>query len=178
MKYSSLIAACVVGSMMLTACGDKKQSQTTAPVKTEIETIKPETTEVVKTTPAITLPPLTDPNTATLAEMLALPGMPENIPALIVENRPFASAQALDAFLDDHANPPTKVAIYRQAFIPMPLNTTPEKDFKIIPGVGKKMAHEFEEYRPYANWDQFNREIGKYVDAREVARLRRYVTLD
>ena len=40
------------------------------------------------------------------------------------------------------------------------------------------MAHEFEEYRPYTDLDQFRQEIGKYVDENEVARLERYVTLN
>ena len=40
------------------------------------------------------------------------------------------------------------------------------------------MAHEFEEYRPYKNIDQFRREIGKYVDDKELARLERLVYLD
>jgi hypothetical protein len=40
------------------------------------------------------------------------------------------------------------------------------------------MAHEFEEYRPYSSIEQFRREIGKYVDEAEVARLEQYVTLD
>ena len=40
------------------------------------------------------------------------------------------------------------------------------------------MAHEFEEYRPYTSMEQFRREIGKYVDDDEVARLDQYVTLD
>ena len=39
------------------------------------------------------------------------------------------------------------------------------------------MAHEFEEYRPYVDMDQFRREIGKYVDEDEVARLERYVAI-
>jgi hypothetical protein len=37
------------------------------------------------------------------------------------------------------------------------------------------MRHEFEEYRPYTSIAQFRREIGKYVDSTEVARLERYV---
>ncbi len=41
-----------------------------------------------------------------------------------------------------------------------------------------KMVHEFEEYRPYSSMEQFRREIGKYVDDDEVARLESYVTLD
>jgi hypothetical protein len=47
-----------------------------------------------------------------------------------------------------------------------------------IPGAGKRMLREFKEYRPYSNIEQFRREIGKYVDKKEVARLERYVTLN
>jgi hypothetical protein len=43
--------------------------------------------------------------------------------------------------------------------------------------MGNRMAHEFEEYRPYKNIEQFRKEIGKYVDQAEVARFERYVTL-
>ena len=37
------------------------------------------------------------------------------------------------------------------------------------------MVHEFEEYRPYRVMAQFRREIGKYVDQNELARLGKYV---
>jgi len=37
---------------------------------------------------------------------------------------------------------------------------------------------EFREYRPYQTIGQFGKEIGKYVDKKEVARLERYVTLN
>jgi hypothetical protein len=40
------------------------------------------------------------------------------------------------------------------------------------------MLHEFKEYRPYKSIEQFRREIGKYVDKTELARLERYVTLN
>ena len=40
-----------------------------------------------------------------------------------------------------------------------------------------RMVHEFLEYRPYEDINEFDREIGKYVDEAEVARFRRYVTL-
>ena len=44
----------------------------------------------------------------------------------------------------------------------------------LIPGAGKRMAHEFEEYRPWKTWAQFDKEIGKYVNAQEVERLKQY----
>ena len=34
------------------------------------------------------------------------------------------------------------------------------------------------EYRPYKAVEQFRREIGKYIDTKEVARLERHVTLN
>ncbi|MEM9325680.1 MAG: helix-hairpin-helix domain-containing protein, partial [Bacteroidota bacterium] len=68
-----------------------------------------------------------------------------------------------------------KSTVYAAVFVPFNLNTTPEEDFKMIPGVGDRMAHEFEEYRPYQNLAQFRREIGKYVDEKEVARFEQYV---
>ena len=36
-----------------------------------------------------------------------------------------------------------------------------------IPGVGKRMAHEFEEYRPWKTQQQFEKEIGKYVNQKK-----------
>jgi hypothetical protein len=39
------------------------------------------------------------------------------------------------------------------------------------------MAHEFDEYRPWKTQAQFEKEIGKYVDAKEVKRLWRYVVI-
>ena len=63
-------------------------------------------------------------------------------------------------------------------FIPVGLNSANDSEIMAIPGMSKRMVHEFEEYRPYKDMDQFRREIGKYVDDDEVARLESYVTLD
>ena len=65
--------------------------------------------------------------------------------------------------------------LFRKAFLPLNLNTANESDFQMIPGVGKKMAHEFVEYRPYSSIEEFKREIGKYVDDSEVIRYLNYV---
>jgi DNA uptake protein ComE-like DNA-binding protein len=55
------------------------------------------------------------------------------------------------------------------------LNTGTEEEFRTIPGVGDKMVHEFEEYRPYVSIAQFRKEIGKYVDEAQVATYEQYV---
>ena len=43
------------------------------------------------------------------------------------------------------------------------LNTATEAELKAL-GVGDRMAHEFEEYRPYASIRVFRQEIGKYIN--------------
>ncbi len=58
---------------------------------------------------------------------------------------------------------------------PFNLNTATSEEFATIPGVGDRMVHEFEEYRPYTSIQQFRREIGKYVDEEQVAAYEPYV---
>ena len=73
----------------------------------------------------------------------------------------------------------TEVARLEQyVFVPINLNTASDEAILSIPGLGDRMLREFQEYRPYNNIQQFRREIGKYINEKEVARLERYVTLN
>ena len=119
-----------------------------------------------------------NPNTASDEQLGALPHLGEAEIAAIVAGRPFATIGELSAALSNSLAEDQLKELYGQLFLPISLNTASEADILLIPGVGKRMAHEFEEYRPYKSMDQFLREIGKYVDAEEVARLETYVTLD
>lgn len=98
--------------------------------------------------------------------------------ALIVAGRPFETIADLDALLASTMSGDEIDDLYARVFVPVSLNSASEADILRIPGVGGRMAHEFEEYRPYTSMEQFRREIGKYVDDEEVARLEMYVTLD
>ncbi len=55
------------------------------------------------------------------------------------------------------------------------LNTASEANFLTIPSVGSRMVREFMEYRPYTSILQFEKEIGKYVDAAQVQAYEQYV---
>lgn len=67
----------------------------------------------------------------------------------------------------------------KAAFQPAPtvnLNTASKEQIKAgVPGIGDKMIHEFEEYRPYVSISQFRKEMGKYVDAPTIAQYERHV---
>lgn len=56
------------------------------------------------------------------------------------------------------------------------LNTASDSEFlAAVPNLGNKMAHEFEEYRPYKSLQQFRREMGKYVKPEQIAEYEKYV---
>ena len=119
-------------------------------------------------------PAVLNPNQAGEEELLALQ-LDEALVAVILEERPFLSMKELARWLGESLSEEQQGELYVKLFVPMNLNTTPEEDFQLVPGVGPRIAHEFEEYRPYQAIDQFRREIGKYVDEDEVARLEQYV---
>jgi hypothetical protein len=57
-------------------------------------------------------------------------------------------------------------------FIPINLNSASDADVLSIPGAGPRMVREFKEYRPWKTKEQFEKEIGKYVGAKEIRPLR------
>ena len=119
-----------------------------------------------------------DANTATAEDIAALPHMDDVLAGVVVSSRPFVTIGELNDLLGADLDESQLEEVYGHLFVPINLNDAKRSDILLIPGVGSRMAHEFEEYRPYSNIEQFRREIGKYVDNAEVARLEQYVTLD
>ncbi len=118
---------------------------------------------------------LLNPNLAGEDELASLPGMTSPTVRAIQDGRPFLDMRTLDAALAPHLDAPAREELYRRLWVPIDLNAAPREEILLIPGVGDRMAHEFEEYRPYDSMARFRREIGKYVDEEEVERLARYV---
>jgi radical SAM superfamily enzyme with C-terminal helix-hairpin-helix motif len=118
-----------------------------------------------------------DANTASAAQLDTVSELTAAQKATIASKRPFAGTAAFDAAVGAGLSAEQKTALYAKVFVPIDLNKASREEIMLIPGMTRRMAHEFEEYRPYTSLDQFNKEIGKYVDQTEVARLRSYVVL-
>ena len=118
---------------------------------------------------------LVNPDLANERELLSLPHMNATLVKDIMERRPFLKMSDLNSLLAPSLRKEQLAELYGKMFVQINLNTATQEEILLIPGVGKRMLHEFEEYRPYKTLAQFRKEIGKYVDQKELARLEQYV---
>jgi DNA uptake protein ComE-like DNA-binding protein len=116
-----------------------------------------------------------DANTAAEKDLLGMPHMTPAIVKGLIAKRPFNSITELHAYLlSQKLTPEQAMALYEKAFVHINLNTATPEEILLVPGAGKRMVHEFDEYRPWKTYAQFAREIGKYVGAEQAARLAHY----
>tara|TARA_Y100000814_G_scaffold252573_1_gene199893 strand:- start:488 stop:1129 length:642 start_codon:yes stop_codon:yes gene_type:complete len=116
-----------------------------------------------------------NPNLATEEELMALKGMTPAIVKSISEARPISSNLTTEKIIGRYLSLEARNNLRSKLFLPVNLNTVSDEELGLIPGISRKMKHEFEEYRPYISISQFRREIGKYVDNKEVVRFEQYV---
>jgi len=116
-----------------------------------------------------------DVNTASEKQLLSVSGLTPAIVKTIMSRRPFLQMTELDTALGQSLSAEQRTDVYRRLFVQINLNTASDAEIMMIPGLGKRMLGEFKEYRPYRALAQFRREIGKYVDDKELDRLEQYV---
>ena len=117
---------------------------------------------------------IVDANLVTEAALAKLPHMNAALAKAVTAKRPFKTVKDLDNALGSLTKE-QRTELYAKLFVPINLNTATDEEILLIPGVGTRMLREFKEYRPYTALAQFHREIGKYVDDKELARLEQYV---
>jgi DNA uptake protein ComE-like DNA-binding protein len=118
---------------------------------------------------------IVDANVATEQQLSAIPQLTPALVKSVVARRPFSSITELDALLGQMLSQEQRTAVYGRLFVHLNLNTATREQILLIPNAGPRMVREFQEYRPYKALAQFHREIGKYVDDTELARLEQYV---
>lgn len=171
-----VVAACSSGAK------DDTRTDTTAATAAPAAatTPSPATAPAPETTPA-TAPAaasgMLDPNSATRDQLVAVPGMTPAAADALIAGRPYQDMVAVDKVLAKSLAADARKTVYAKLWKPIDLNTAADAEILLIPGVGPRMLREFKEYRPYKAIETFGREMGKYVDKAEVARLEQYVTI-
>jgi len=157
-------------------------SKEAAPPADTSAAVTPATTETpavdsTAPSPSATTAGWVDPNSASPADLATVQGVTPDLAAAIAAGRPYANMVAVNTVLAKSLSKPQRDSVYTRIWIPIDLNKATDAEILLIPGVGNRMLHEFKEYRPYTTIETFRREIGKYVDKDEVARLERYVKI-
>jgi len=117
-------------------------------------------------------------NTATPQEILLVPGAGKRMVHEFEEYRPWKTYAQFDKEIGKYVGAEQTAQLAQYTFIPVRLNTAADADILSIPGAGQRMVREFKEYRPWKTKEQFIKEIGKYVGAKEAERMWRYVVID
>jgi DNA uptake protein ComE-like DNA-binding protein len=116
-------------------------------------------------------------NSGTREEILLIPGAGARMVREFGEYRPWKTWAQFDKEISKYVGQPETDRLKQYVFIPVNLNTASNEDILSIPGAGQRMVREFNEYRPWKSKEQFDKEIGKYVGAKETARLWRFVVI-
>ena len=163
MLKSALTAALIAGATMLSAC-DKAPSA---------DAVKDAAKSAVTPAPKSEL---IDPNTIGAFDLAGIEVLSDPAQDAILLARPFATPSAFHAVVSKHADDGLQAMIYEKIFVRVNANTASPEDIMLIPSplTPKKLAHEVDEYRPYADMRAFERELGKYMNAEEMAQLKRY----
>jgi DNA uptake protein ComE-like DNA-binding protein len=122
-----------------------------------------------------------DANLVSEADLLKMPHMtPAIVKGLIAKRSTafFNSITELNAhLLAAGLTQAQATEFYPHAFIHVNLNTGTREEFLLIPGSSARWAREFDEYRPWVSFAQFDKEIGKYLkgDQKAVDRFKQYL---
>lgn len=185
-RIPALLGATVLVASLAACGGESGRTETAAeapgapaaaPAPAAPEAGAPAAAPAASTAPTAPAGAFLDPDQASREQLLAVPGFDASLADAVVAGRPYADMTAVDRVLAGRLGEEQRDSVYTRLWKPLDLNGASKEEILLIPGVGNRMQHEFEEYRPYRNIEQFRREIGKYVDAAEVARLERYVTI-
>lgn len=119
-----------------------------------------------------------DPGTATREEILMIPNAGPRMVREFFEYRPYKALAQWHREIDKYVDGEELARLEQYVFVPLDLNSATDADILTIPGSGPRLVREVKEYRPYKSMEQFTREMRKYWDAKEVARLARYFRIE
>ncbi len=117
-------------------------------------------------------------NQASKEEILLIPGVGNRMLREFEEYRPYNNLAKFEKEISKYVKADELARLEQYVFVPVNLNTASDDDLNTIPGMSRRMLREFKEYRPYKTIEQFRKEIGKYVNPKEVARFERFITLE
>ena len=169
MRKIIMTAALAGTALALTACGETTEDAADTETVADTETAATDAADEDMT--------VLNANDANAVSLSSIEGIDAELAQAIMAGQPYESIVDFNNVLTSSLTDEQAAAIRERVFVPVNLNEMTREQIDLIPGMDERMAHEFEEYAPYDDMAEFDREIGKYVDEEEVARFRQYITL-
>ena len=94
-----------------------------------------------------------------------------------LEYRPYTAMAQFRKEIGKYVDEKEVTRLEQYVFAPINLNTASEETLGTIPGATSQVIRALKDARPYKDMEQFRREIGKSVSAKEAPRLERYFVI-
>lgn len=171
-------ALAVVVVMTSAACSTESKTADSAAMSSDTSAMTPPAAATMTPIPAPATSGMMDPGSATQAEIATIPGVGDAVAAQLVSGRPYTNMLGVEKVLvQAKLTEAQRDSVYTRLWTPIDVNKASKAEIMLIPGVGERMHKEFAEYRPYTSVEQFRRDIGKYVDKAELARLEQFIVI-
>ena len=114
-------------------------------------------------------------NTATREEILLIPGAGNRMTIEFPEYRPWKTWPQFDRQIGKYVGQEATDKLKQYVFIPVNVNTASDEDLMTIPGLTAALVGQIKQGRPWSSKEQFATSIGKATNAKEAARIWRFL---
>lgn len=114
-------------------------------------------------------------NTGTREEILLIPGAGNRMTREFPEYRPWRSWAQFDREISKYVGQEATDRLKQYVFIPINANSGSDEDLMTIPGLTAATLARIKQGRPYASKDAFEQKMAGGSDAREAARISRFL---
>ncbi len=114
-------------------------------------------------------------NTATKEEILLIPGAGNRMTIEFPEYRPWKTWAQFDRQIGKYVGQEATDKLKQYVFIPLNANAASDEDLMTIPGMTAATLAKLKQGRPYASKEAFEQAMAKGADAKEAARISRFV---
>jgi DNA uptake protein ComE-like DNA-binding protein len=115
-------------------------------------------------------------NTATREEILLIPGAGNRMTREFPEYRPWRTWAQFDREIGKYVGQEATDRLKQYVFIPINVNTASDEDLQTIPGLTPATLSAIKQGRPWTK-EKFEQQIGKAANAKEAARLWRFMVV-
>jgi DNA uptake protein ComE-like DNA-binding protein len=116
-------------------------------------------------------------NTATREEIVLIPGAGTRMAREFAEYRPWKTWAQFDREISKYVGQEATDTLKQYVFIPINANSATDADLMTIPGLTPAVVAQLKQGRPYASKEQLEQQLAKASNAKDAARIGRFLVI-